>query len=72
MAFWNWKIFESVNKPVFFISALIIFATLCFAALDSGDASTIFKTLQSGIVERFGWFYVLSVAIFLVFVLGLA
>ncbi|GER06514.1 choline transporter [Iodidimonas muriae] len=72
MAFWNWKIFESVNKPVFFISALIIFATLCFAALDSGDASTIFKTLQSGIVERFGWFYVLSVAFFLVFVLGLA
>ncbi|GAK32265.1 choline transporter [Iodidimonas nitroreducens] len=72
MAFWNWKLFESVNKPVFFISAFLIFSSVLAAAFFSRDAGALFGSLQSGVVARFGWLYVLSVAIFLVFIIGLA
>lgn len=72
MAFWNWRIFDTVNKPVFFISALTILLTLVFAVIDPQDASEWFRALQTSIVARFGWFYVLSVAFFLIFAIYLA
>lgn len=72
MTFWNWRIFDTVNKPVFFISAFTILLTLLFAVIDPQEASKWFRALQAGIVSRFGWFYVLSVAFFLIFVIFLA
>jgi choline/glycine/proline betaine transport protein len=72
VAFWNWKLFESVNKPVFFISAFLIFSSVLAAAFFSRETGALFGSLQSGVVARFGWLYVLSVAIFLVFIIGLA
>ena len=61
-----------INPPVFIISAVAILGISLFGVLDLGDAATFFQWLQGQIVDRFGWFYILVVAIFLVFMVGLA
>ena len=61
-----------INPPVFIISAVAILGISLFGVLDSGDAAVFFQWLQNEIVNRFGWFYILVVAIFLVFMVGLA
>ena len=61
-----------INPPVFIISAVAILGISLFGVLDSGDAGVFFPWLQNQIVNRFGWFYILVVAIFLVFMVGLA
>jgi len=60
-----------VNPPVFFISAFLILAFVLFSAVFPQQAGNAFDMLQAGIVRDFGWFYILSVAIFLVFVIFL-
>ena len=60
-----------VNAPVFFISAALIMAFAAFGALFPERAGTLFTALQSGIVHDFGWFYIASVAGFLIFALYL-
>ena len=60
-----------VNPPVFFISAGLILAFALFGALFPQRAGNLFNMLQAGIVRDFGWFYILSVALFLIFVLFL-
>jgi len=60
-----------VNPPVFFISAGLILAFALFGALFPQRAGNLFDTLQAGIVRDFGWFYILAVALFLIFVLFL-
>lgn len=64
--------FFEANVPVFVGSALLIFAALAFAARDPEDATAIFAAIQSWIVHEMGWFYVASVATFLVFAIGIA
>ncbi|NCP18321.1 MAG: BCCT family transporter [Erythrobacter sp.] len=59
------------NRPVFFGSAILIVAFAMFGALFSEYAGNLFDTLQALIVADFGWFYVLSVAGFTVFVVFL-
>ncbi|MGD8572653.1 MAG: choline BCCT transporter BetT [Gammaproteobacteria bacterium] len=66
------KIFSHVNPPVFFGSALLILLFVIFGAALPETAEQLFSTIQSYIVETFGWFYLLAVAVFLVFCMGIA
>jgi len=60
-----------VNPPVFFVSAVLILAFALSAALFPQRVGSMFDTLQAGIVRDFGWFYIVAVATFLIFVLFL-
>jgi choline/glycine/proline betaine transport protein len=60
------------SPPVFFGSAAVIFAVVAVGAAAPDVMDDLFSTLQGWIVDTFGWFYMLSVAVFLVFALGLA
>jgi len=60
-----------VNPPVFYISAGLILVFALFSGLFPSRAGSVFDALQAGIVRDFGWFYILAVAIFLIFVLFL-
>ncbi len=62
---------EGVNKPVFFWSAgLTAIFVLAGVIWPQGSAS-VFSAVQSWIVTELGWVYLLSVAIFLIFMLYL-
>ncbi|WP_206185259.1 BCCT family transporter [Sphingosinicella sp. CPCC 101087] len=60
-----------VNPPVFFVSAALILAFALFGALLPDQAGRMFGAVQAVIVEDFGWFYILAVAGFLLFVIFL-
>jgi choline/glycine/proline betaine transport protein len=60
-----------VNPPVFFVSAALILAFVLFGALFPEQAGRTFDSLQAGVVRDFGWFYIVAVALFLIFVLFL-
>ncbi|MFJ1467121.1 BCCT family transporter [Massilia orientalis] len=60
-----------VNPPVFFVSAALVLAFSAMSALFPKRVGSLFDTLQAGIVRDFGWFYILSVAFFLIFVIFL-
>ncbi|NBC34003.1 MAG: BCCT family transporter [Alphaproteobacteria bacterium] len=62
----------AINGPVFFGSAILIFAFVVFGASAPELAGTVFSAVQSWITDTFGWFYVLAVAIFVVFSVALA
>ncbi len=61
-----------INPPVFFGSAILILFFVLFAAFLPKQASELFSGLQSQVINKFGWFYVLVVASFLLFVIYLA
>lgn len=61
-----------INPPVFFGSAILILAFVILGGAFSEQAGHLFATVQTWIVHNFGWFYLLSVAIFLIFTLSLA
>ena len=61
-----------ISPPVFFISAALTLALVLFAALFTGPAGTLFSAVQGWVSESAGWFYVLAVAGFIVFVVSLA
>jgi len=60
-----------VNPWVFYPAAGVIVLFVAFGAAFSGTLETFFGWLQNAIVDAFGWFYVLSVAFFLLFVVWL-
>ena len=60
-----------VNPPVFFISAALILVFAAASALFPQRVGSAFDALQAGIIRDFGWFYILAVAFFLVFVIFL-
>lgn len=60
-----------VHPVVFWTSAGIIFALLAFSVLATDAVGSFFEAVQEGIVERFGWLYVLSMTGFLVFAIWL-
>ncbi|WP_226911321.1 BCCT family transporter [Gallaecimonas mangrovi] len=66
------SITQQMNPPVFFGSALIILAVVLFAVIAPKTAGAAFGDVQSWIIANTGWFYILAVAIFLFFVVGLA
>ncbi|AEH61045.1 choline/carnitine/betaine transporter [Methanosalsum zhilinae DSM 4017] len=60
-----------INPQVFYFSAIIVLLFVTMGVLFTGRMSSIFSTIQDLIVTNFGWFYVLAVAFFLIFVIGL-
>ena len=63
---------STLNKPVFFISSAIIIVMVLIGIIFPADADRIFSAAQSWVLDTFGWFYLLSVGIFLFFALYLA
>ena len=61
-----------INPPVFLGSAGLILAFVIFGAAAPEAAAALFKAVQGWITDTFGWFYLLSVAVFVVFAFGLA
>ena len=60
------------NPPVFIASAVLALVFVLAAMVATQEAEVFFKTLQAWIIDSAGWFYVLAVAGFLVFVIALA
>lgn len=63
---------SKINPPVFFGSGILILIIVAYAVFMPDAASQVFSKVQSVIVKEFGWFYLLAVAVFLVFCVGLA
>ena len=61
-----------VNPPVFISSVLLLVLFLGYTVAAPTAAETLFKAVQTWVLDSAGWFYVLSVAFFLVFVIALA
>jgi choline/glycine/proline betaine transport protein len=61
-----------VNPVVFGVSAGLVVLFSAFGALAPERASELFGALQGWIVDRFGWFYMMTVTGFLVFAVALA
>jgi choline/glycine/proline betaine transport protein len=59
----------TTNPPVFFGASAIILCFVLFGALAPEQAETVFGQMQGWILHRFGWFYLLAVAVFLIAVL---
>lgn len=62
----------NVNPPVFFGSVIIITLFLAIGIIFPDQADSIFKHIHKNVISMFGWFYILSVGIFLISVLILA
>jgi choline/glycine/proline betaine transport protein len=62
---------RAVKNPVFAVSALVIIAFVGATALFPAAAAAAFSAVLDFIATTFGWFYVLSVAVFLGFALWL-
>lgn len=60
-----------INPPVFFGSALLSLVLVAFAVVFPERAGGVFDAVDGWITKSAGWFYVLSVAFFLIFVLFL-
>ena len=54
-----------VDAGVFIPSVVIIFSFLLFTLLNLSEATAIFSSLKTSITTNFGWFFTLSVQIFL-------
>ncbi len=54
-----------VNPYVFWSANVVILALVAAAAIATNAVGEIFETIQGGVVERFGWFYILSMTGFL-------
>ncbi|MDD4242139.1 MAG: choline BCCT transporter BetT [Smithellaceae bacterium] len=61
-----------INPPVFFGAAGLIILFVVFTIIAPSRAGAIFGSVQNWIVHSAGWFYVLAVATFLIFVVFLA
>jgi choline/glycine/proline betaine transport protein len=62
----------AINPPVFIASATLTLLIVGLTVLMPEPASALFAAVQAWVVDRAGWFYVLAVAGFLVFVVALA
>lgn len=61
-----------INPPVFFASVTLTLALVAMTVMAPQAAGELFGSLQKWVTESAGWFYVLAVAGFLVFVVLLA
>jgi len=66
------RIPSNINPPVFFGSGILILSFVVFGTVFPETANDTFTTVQTWIVTTFGWFYVLAVALFVIFALYLA
>lgn len=58
-----------INGPVFYGSIIVIGIFLAIGVVFPGSADEIFGSLQAGILNSFGWLYLLAVGVFLVTVI---
>lgn len=63
---------NKINPPVFIAAAVLILLFVLFSAIFTGTASTLSGALYTWVTEKAGWFYVLVVTGFLIFVIWLA
>ncbi|MFP4610453.1 MAG: BCCT family transporter [Thiohalophilus sp.] len=63
---------SQINPPVFYGSAALILAFVIFGASVPEFAGEVFNDVQQWIIATFGWYYLLAVAVFLVFSIALA
>lgn len=61
-----------VNGPVFFTSAIIVIITITLTLLFKDQAEQYFTKIQAFVANKAGWFFILSVNVFLVFMIYLA
>jgi choline/glycine/proline betaine transport protein len=61
-----------INPPVFFGAGGLSLVFVLFAALAPKRAEAIFGAVQEWVIHSAGWFYILVVALFLLFVVSLA
>ncbi|MFC0269548.1 BCCT family transporter [Kushneria aurantia] len=61
-----------INPPVFYPSAAVILALVLFGGIFPSTAGAVFNSVQSWIISTFGWLYLLSMGVFLVFILIMA
>lgn len=61
-----------MNPRVFWGASLIIGLLLAVAVAAPGQSDRLFQTAQAWVIDTFGWFYIVSVAGFLLVVLALA
>jgi choline/glycine/proline betaine transport protein len=66
------KLFDSICRPVFFISAGLIFLVCVYGVGFSAHAALTFDAFQTWLLTNFGWFYMASIAFFFGFVIYLA
>lgn len=57
---------SSLNRPVFFSSAILIIALVLYSVLLPEQAQDQFTLLQRWIIDKASWFYVLTVALILI------
>ena len=57
---------SSLNRPVFFTSAILILALVLYSVLFQAQAQDQFALLQRWILDKASWFYVLTVALILI------
>ena len=63
---------SKINPPVFLTSSLLIIGLLLFSIYAPGTASGLFSNIQACIIANGSWFYVLTVAVILGFVIYLS
>ncbi|RSK40661.1 BCCT family transporter [Mangrovimonas spongiae] len=61
-----------INGPVFFSSAIIIIITIVLTLIFKDTAKEHFDNIQSAVANNGGWFFILMVNVFLVFMVYLA
>ena len=61
-----------VNGPVFFTSAIIVIIIITLTLMFKEGAEHIFTTTQEFVANKAGWFFILSINIFLIFMIYLA
>ncbi|MBN1769502.1 MAG: BCCT family transporter [Prolixibacteraceae bacterium] len=66
------KKYFDVDGPVFWPAAILIVFFIAVTLIVGEPMANVFNTIQSGISESGGWFFILSVNAFLVFVLYIA
>jgi choline/glycine/proline betaine transport protein len=63
--------FTSISPVTFFGSAIIAISLILYASIAPQQAATLFEYANNWIIAEAGWFYMLSVGIFVMFLLGL-
>jgi choline/glycine/proline betaine transport protein len=63
---------SNINPPVFFGSAFLIFAVVILGAIFPAMTEAVFGFAHAWIIATFGWFYMFSVAVFVIFAIGVA
>ncbi len=59
---------STINRPVFFGSAIILLALLIYSIGFQENAQTVFSDAQAWIIANVSWLYILAVAVILLMV----